>query len=89
MVDVLVNIADVVGVVADEVGIDPRLAEAAIERLFRVRVAVLLGMRFAGFQSRSKLHAAPMRRMVGMCSIVQVCETTLRQRSVPGRGLIS
>ena len=44
MVDVLVHGADVVGVVADEVGIDPRLAEAAVERLLGVRVAVLLRM---------------------------------------------
>src|SRR4051794_1766237 len=47
MIDVVVHAADVVGVVADEVGEDAGPAEAAVERLLRVGVAVALRRRLA------------------------------------------
>src|SRR6185312_17353406 len=45
VVDVCIRVANGIGVVPNQIGINPRAAEAAIEGLFRVGVAVLLRLR--------------------------------------------
>ena len=90
MVDIVVHVADMIFVVADEVRENSGPAEAAVERLFRVGKAVPLRRRLAGFPVALETPRRARRGASSACAAWCRCATRrFAKPLVSGRGLIS